>query len=141
MLHLTALACTCSPQLRGLWHVVVPLQLMPAISRKRSVADDSWQLSAPAGLVEPPSGASEHPTAGVSKPAEKLPTPSPGAGGMMQTPIPRIEPPDDTHEGLGASTSESIVIEMARLVVAAVLDGDDECKLQVRFEGQIQKGR
>ena len=117
------------------------VQVMDLCSPESAVADDSWQLSAPAGLVEPPSGASEHPTAGVSKPAETLPTPSPSAGGMMQTPIPRIEPPDDTHEGLGASTSESILIEMARLVVAAVLDGDDECKLQVRFEGQIQKGR
>ena len=119
------------------------LQLIPSISRKRSVADDTWQLMVPASLVEPPSCASEHPTTGVGKPAEKTTTPSPGVGAMLMTPIPRIDPSDATHEcpGPGASTSESMVIEIARLVAAAVHNDQDLCKLQVRFEGQIQEGR
>ena len=118
------------------------LQLIPSISRKRSVADDTWQLMVPASLVEPPSCASEHPTTGVGKPAEKTMTPSPGVGAMLMTPIPRIDPSDDTREcPAGASTSESMVIEIARLVAAAVHDDADLCELQVRFEGQIQEGR
>jgi hypothetical protein len=120
---------------------VVPLQLMPSMSRKRSVANDLQQLMVPASLVEPPSCASEHPTAGVGKPAEQTTTPSPGVGGMLMAPIPRIDPSDDTREWPGGSTSESMVIEIARLVAAAVHDDQDLCELQVRFEGQIQEGR
>ncbi len=124
--------------LRG---AVLPLQLMPSVSRKRSVADDLQQLSVPASLVEPPSCASEHPTAGVGKLAEKTTTPSPGAGEMLMATAPRIEPSDDTRECPGASTSESMVIKIARLVAAAVHDDEDLCELLVRFEGQIQEGR
>ena len=119
----------------------MPLQLIPSMSRKRSVADDTWQLMVPASLVEPPSCASEHLTASVGKPAEKTTTPSPGTGEMLMAPIPRIDPSDATRECPGASTSESMVVEIARLVAAAVHDDQDLCELQVRFEGQIQGGR
>ena len=112
---------------------------MPSSSRKSSVADDSLQLTVPASLVEPLSGASEHPTTGVGRPAETTAIPSPGAGGTLQTPIPRIAPSADNGDGV--STSESMVIEIARLVVAAAHDGEDLCELQLRFEGQIQEGR
>ncbi len=108
------------------------VQVMPSTrsSPESAYANDSRELIVPAGLVEPPTRTSEYPEAG--------PFCGPSRG-MLQAPFSWDVPTPIT--GDGASTSELMAIEMARLVAAAVNDGADLCDLQLRFQGRIQGGR
>ncbi len=125
-------------------------------------------VTPPSGAFKPPSDPTPGPGPGPGRPAltEKSairgappeagpfcgPSALAGAGRMLQASLlaPLIEPSelpsDDTGDSAeGVSTSESAVIEIARLVTvrvaAALHEGEGLCELQVRFEGQIQEAR